>query len=101
MRFSFHPDAETEFLEAISYYEEKEPGLGYEFAAEVYAAIERIMAMPKAWPVLTQDIRRILVRRFPYGVLYGEGKDEIFIVAVMHLRREPGYWKQRVENHNR
>ncbi len=97
MRFSFHPDAETEFLEAINYYEEKETGLGYEFAAEVYAAIERIMAMPKAWPHFTQDIRRILLRRFPYGLLYATGDNEIFIVAVMHLRREPRYWKKRAK----
>ncbi len=49
----------------------------------------------KAWPVLEGDIRRSLVNRFPYGVLYSEERDKIFIVAVMNLYREPGYWKQR------
>ena len=72
MTFSFHPEAETEFNDAIDYYEEKERGLGYDFAVEVYATIQRITAFPEAWPVLKNDVRRSLVRRFPYGVLYSE-----------------------------
>jgi len=96
MKFSFHPDAELEFTEAIDYYEDKEIGFGSDFAVEVYSAIERITARPKAWPIIEEDIRRSLVRRFPYGILYSEGKEEIFIVAVMHLHRDPGYWKHRI-----
>jgi len=96
MNFSFHPEAELEFTEAIDYYEEKEIGLGYDFAVEVYSAIERIAATPEAWPVIEEDIRRSLVRRFPYGILYSENKEEIFIVAVMHLHRDPEYWKHRI-----
>ncbi len=47
MTFSFHPEAETEFLEAIEYYEERERGLGYDFSIEVFAAIQNIIAYPK------------------------------------------------------
>ena len=96
MKFSFHPEAETEFAQAIEYYEEKEEGLGYDFAVEVYITIERILAYPKAWPILEGEIRRSLVKRFPYGILYAEEDKEIFIVAEMHLHRDPEYWKHRI-----
>ncbi len=95
MSFSFHPDAEKEFNEAVEYYEDIEPGLGYDFALEVYSAISRATNFPKAWGILEGDVRRSLVRRFPYGVLYAEEKDQIFILAVMNLHRKPGYWKHR------
>jgi len=95
MRFSFHPKAEEEFNEAIDYYEDIELGLGYDFALEVHSTIERTVEFPKAWAVLERDVRRSLVRRFPYGILYSKEQDGIFIVAVMNLHREPGYWKKR------
>ncbi len=96
MNFSFHPVAEKELNEAIDYYEDIEPGLGYDFALEVRSTIGRLVDFPKAWAVLDGDVRRSLVKRFPYGVLYSEEKDGIFIVAVMHLHRRPGYWKPRI-----
>lgn len=96
MKYAFHPEAETEFVEAVEYYEEREDGLGHDLAVEVYATIQRILAQPKAWPIIDVDIRRALVRRFPYGVLYAEEGDGIFVVAVMHLHREPDYWKSRM-----
>lgn len=96
MILSFHPEAEAEFNDAIDYYEDKERGLGYDFAVEVYATIQRITTFPKAWPVMENDVRRSLVRRFPYGILYSEATEEIWVVAVMHLHRTPEYWKHRV-----
>ncbi|MBA1443387.1 MAG: type II toxin-antitoxin system RelE/ParE family toxin [Chromatiales bacterium] len=95
MSFAFHPEAEAEFNAAIEYYEDVDPGLGYDFAIEVYSSIQRSVAFPKAWPVIETEIRRSLVRRFPYGVLYSEEEEGIYIVAVMHLHRQPDYWKQR------
>lgn len=95
MIFSFHPEAEAEFLEAIAYYENYERGLGYDFSIEVHSAIQNIVSYPAAWPVLEDDIRRCLVNRFPYGVVYSIEQDGIFILAVMHLRRSPDYWKNR------
>ena len=96
MSFSFHPEAIKELKEAIDYYDDIESGLGYDFALEIHSTIRRSVDFPKAWAVLDGDIRRSLVRRFPYGVLYSEEKDGIFVVAVMHLHRKPGYWKRRV-----
>jgi hypothetical protein len=95
MNYFFHPEAETEFIDAIAYYEEYEEGLGYDFAAEVYFTLERITTHPKAWPYMEEGIRRALVSRFPYGILYAEHNHEIYIAAIMHLHREPGYWKHR------
>ena len=48
MKYTFHPEAETEFVKAVEFYEEREEGLGYDFAVEIYSAIERILAHPKA-----------------------------------------------------
>jgi plasmid stabilization system protein ParE len=96
MSFRLHPDAEEELSEAIRYYEDVEPGLGQDFAVEIYSAVQRAIANPRAWTVLDGEVRRSLVRRFPYGVLYAEDDGGILVVAVMHLHREPGYWKGRV-----
>jgi plasmid stabilization system protein ParE len=95
MNFSFHPEAVKELNEAIDYYENLEPGLGYDFALETHSAVKRAIAFPRAWPEIDGDIRRSLVRRFPYGILYSEEQDRIFIIAVMNLHREPNYWKSR------
>lgn len=95
MTFSFHPEAEVEFNKAIDYYEGIEPGLGLDFVIEVHLAIQRSVAFPKAWPVIDGEIRRALVRRFPFGILYSVDNDGIYIVAVMHLHRMPEYWKHR------
>lgn len=95
MNFSFHPEAEDEFNRAIEYYEGIEPGLGYDFALEVYSTIKRAVQFPVAWAVLEGEVRRSLVKRFPYGVLYSSETDGIYIIAVMNLHREPGYWERR------
>lgn len=95
MSFRFHPEAETEFLAAIDWYEEHATGLGADFAAEIHAAIRRAVVMPLAWPCLAGDIRRVLARRFPYGVLYAPRNGSILVLAVMHLRRHPDYWRSR------
>ena len=95
MSFRFHPDAERELREAVDYYKDIGTGLGYDFSVEVYSAIQRAVGYPRAWPVLEGEVRRVLVQRFPYGVLYSGKEKSLLIVAVMNLRREPGYWRSR------
>lgn len=95
MTFSFHPAARAEFDGAIDYYEQKESGLGWDFAIEVHSAIQNIVSYPTAWPALEGEIRRCLTKRFPFGVIYVIGKTDIHILAVMHLHRQPDYWKVR------
>jgi hypothetical protein len=96
MTYSFHPEAENEFVDAINYYEECEGGLGEDFSIEVYATIRNIVAFPTAWPVIDEPVRRCLTNRFPFGILYSINQDIIFILAVMHLHRHPDYWKKRL-----
>lgn len=69
MTFSFHPAARTELNAAVDYYEDCQPGLGYEFAEDVYAAIARILQYPNGWSQLSHRARRCLTTRFPYGVI--------------------------------
>lgn len=95
MTFSFHPEAEEEFLDAVSYYEDCEPGLGVDLAREVRASINNALNYPLMWPLFSDEIRRCLVHRFPFGVLTSSEPDGIFIIAVMHLHRRPDYWKHR------
>lgn len=95
MKVEFHPEADVEFQHAIDYYEVRKPGLGTEFYLEVRSALGRIEQFPEAWPAVERTVRRCLVNRFPYAVLYTIEEDGIFILAVMHTRRDPDYWKHR------
>ena len=96
MNFVFHPEAEEEFLSSINYYEERQSDLGLDFAQEIYSAIQSIIERPKMWPVFDGDIRRRLVNRFPYAILYSDDNNTIYILAIMHLSRDPNYWKSRL-----
>ena len=96
MSFLFHPEAEEEFLAAIDWYGERSTGLAKDFAAEIRAAILRAVAMPLAWPCIDGDIRRVIAHRFPYGVIYALHGASVYILAVMHLRRRPDYWRERL-----
>lgn len=95
MNFTFHPEARIEFIEAVAYYERCREGLGLRFSREVFATISRITLGTTAWPLISDNTRRCLTRRFPYGVIYEVREDDILIIAVTHLNREPFYWKDR------
>jgi plasmid stabilization system protein ParE len=96
MKVELLPPADTELLEAVSYYNGQSEGLGYEFAAEVKQTIGRIVRFPDAWQKLSLRARRCRTRRFPYGVIYQIRGELILIVAIMHLRRHPDTWKSRL-----
>ncbi len=96
MRYIYHPDALTEYADAALYYGERVPGLGADFTSEIDAAIECIQRMPECSLCIDGDVRRYLVRRFPYGILYTIEDGYFLIVAVMHLSRKPGYWRHRI-----
>ena len=98
MKDLFHPEAEKEFQKSINYYEDCQEGLGYELAREIYNSRQSIMEYPNAWPLFEGNIRRCLIHRFPYGLLYYEEDKEIYILAIMHLNRDPDYWKTRLRS---
>jgi plasmid stabilization system protein ParE len=87
--------AEFEMLEAARFYESQATGLGLEFLDKVDAAIQDIGMNPERWPMLQTNIRRRLILRFPYALLYRIDENEIVVQAVMHLRQRPGYWSGR------
>jgi toxin ParE1/3/4 len=95
MTFEFHPEALAELSHAAGYYAEQSPGLELRFLAEVDRAIDGIEDDPKRWRIFTGDVRRVLVHVFPFSVLYTVTNDTIVVFAVVHLSREPGYWKSR------
>ena len=95
MTFVFHPEARLELISAIDYYEECQSGLGKNFATEILSTIERILRYPQSGQKLSKNSRRCLVNKFPFGIIYQINRDEIRIIAVMHLNRKPKYWKNR------
>ena len=92
----FLDPAEQEMLGAARYYESQAVGLGEDFLSKVESAVRDIAEHPEMWPVIRLDIRRRLVHRFPYGILYRMCDEEIVVVAVAHLRRHPTYWIGRI-----
>ena len=80
MNHAFHPEAALEFEEAVRYYRSRGRVLGDRFAGEVRFAIRRILETPDRWRVLEGDVRRCVVRVFPYSVLYTIERDFILIV---------------------
>jgi toxin ParE1/3/4 len=92
----FHHAAQAELDSAAAYYERKGEGLGREFLAEVKAAVARIQQNSLRYPLYKRTRYRFTsVKRFPYVVIYRDFDDYIWIVAVVHGRRRPGYWSSR------
>ena len=94
-KISIDFEAEVEIREAAMYYEEAREGLGRKFLNAIESAIEQIKEHPFIWRKITNKFRRSIVKDFPYGIIYSIEKKEIYIIAVMHLKRKPGYWKKR------
>ena len=92
---ALHEDADEEFKSAIRFYESWKPGLGDTFLERVSEGFDLILAHPLAGQVLFDDFRRRLVRQFPYSIVYRVESDRVFILAVAHWSRRPGYWKAR------
>jgi plasmid stabilization system protein ParE len=93
--YTFHPDAEAELAEAAEYYEAQRSGLGKAFSSEVTHTIALIREFPDAGTPMGASRRRMIVRRFPYSVVYRRYPDSVVIVAVAHQSRRPGYWRGR------
>ena len=83
-----------ELDDATTYYELEYSGLGSNFRAEIKKSIERIVEHPHAWSIERGEVRRALLHRFPYKILYSIEKDHIFIIAIAHQHRKPDYWIQ-------
>jgi plasmid stabilization system protein ParE len=90
------PAAQEEFDEAIDWYEQQSAGLGLEFLNRIEEALDRISVTPEAYPTIFQEMRRIVVRQFPYLVFYRVEPEQIVVLAIFHSKREPKTWQSRV-----
>jgi len=95
LEISFHPWAEQELNETARYYHTRRSGLGAAFLDEVEKAIAQITTNPAAVPVIRGDVRRKLVRRFPYSILYAVRGNTLRILAIANQKRRPFYWSGR------
>jgi plasmid stabilization system protein ParE len=94
----FHPDAAQEANDAVDYYEALPAGLGDDFRAELDTALSRIQQNPQMYAAESGSIRVCPLHRFPYSIYYEELADRIWVAAVGHQSRRPGYWARRSPN---
>lgn len=87
--------AQVELDEAVEWYNLQAPGLGDAFLVEVVRAARRIEVHPLAWPMMANGIRRCRLLRFPYALVYVPDGGNILVLAIAHLHRKPGYWRDR------
>jgi toxin ParE1/3/4 len=95
---SFHPDAMEEYIASYAWYYERGSHLAQAFESEIERALRLVSDSPERWPVYKGRYRRILVRRFPFSVVYTRNERGILVIAVAHGHRRPGYWKDRSGN---
>ena len=91
----FHPDAESEMNEAAEFLDQEYPGLGTVFLTAVERAVDQIRSGPEAAQLIRGYVRRKLVVKFPYSVVYSVRDTQIRILAVAHQKRRPYYWRSR------
>ncbi len=97
MKVIFNELALFEFKDAIEFYELQRPGLGREFGEEIKKSLKRIVKYPTAHSTELGEIRKYIVHRFPYKILYTIEQSHLFVIAVAHQHRRPGYWVERTE----
>lgn len=95
-RFVVRPEARLEVLEAANWYADRSAGLGGEFVRVVDAALAQIERSPLRLPVVDPPVRRAVLRRFPYTVMFTADDDEIVVLSVFHVRRDPRDWKDKI-----
>ena len=97
MSYIFHPNAETEHLESVAFYETKKAGLGASYLSEFESTMAAVCENPHRYPAEQQpNIRRVRMKRFPYNILFKETANTVQVLAVAHKRRHPKYWQSRL-----
>jgi plasmid stabilization system protein ParE len=96
MDIQYLPPARQEYLDAVEFYESQATGLGGDFIHEVERAEQRIADHPHAGSPYGDGMRRVLVSRFPFWVVYHLEPNRVVVVAIAHERRRPDYWQTRV-----
>ncbi len=87
--------AKLELDDSTEFYDNQVSGLGKRFRIEVKSGIRRIRENPETWPREKGEIKRYLLHKFPYKILYSIEKDYLYIIAIAHCHRRPDYWIDR------
>ena len=96
MRYEFHPAALQEYAEAVQFFAQSDKH--QDFIDTIETSIFRIVGAPERWPVVEGQISRCLTPKLSYDILYRVYSDRIVIAAIMSCRRNPDYWKERLES---
>ncbi len=98
MKARFHADAAAELEAAAAWYERERPGLGGDLLDEIAHGLDAIAATPAAWPGVPgqRSAHRFLLSRFPYSIVYVLDAGVLEFVAIAHVSRRPGYWRDRL-----
>lgn len=91
----FHPEAEGEAGEQEAWYRERSEVAAQGFLLELDAAVRAVAESPERWPVQPRGERRYVFPRYPFALLYRIREEEVFVTAVAHHSRRPGYWRHR------
>ena len=91
----FHPEAMEEYVASYAWYYERGAHLAEAFEYETERALRLIVDAPERWPTYAGRYRRMLVRRFPFSLVYASTETKPAIIAVAHGHRKPGYWRKR------
>jgi plasmid stabilization system protein ParE len=91
-----HPEAEREYLTSLEWYLQRSPTAAANFADEIERAIEMIVQTPERWPAYYTVCKRYVLRQFPFSIIYRVFPSRVFVLAVAHGHRRPGYWRKRM-----
>lgn len=89
------PEAEKDIFDAFSWYNDRLPGLGHEFVNSIDSTIQILLNNPESCPIIYRNIRRSLIKHFPYAVYFIIDKSSIIVLAVFHFKRNPKSWQKR------
>jgi plasmid stabilization system protein ParE len=91
----FHPEAQAEYEGGLAWYQARSPQAAMRFEAEVERVLGLVAANPSIFPKYDDENRFIMLRRFPFSVVYQVQPDHVYVMALAHSRRSAGYWRGR------
>ena len=94
-QLGFTPAASADIADAYEWYEAQRPGLGEDFRGELTVAFTLLAEFSETGPAVHRDLRRVLVRRFPYAVYYRIADSAVEVRGCLHLHRDPRAWRRR------
>ncbi len=97
LEIKFHPDVAQEIKSSYQWYQRQAEGLGEDYLSELESAYDAVCELPETWPKFEKGFRRFLLSKFPFSVIYRIHVSKVYVVAVMHNSRKPGYWNERIK----